>query len=455
MSRIPLRTLPPVVRKDVYFDLIDKLWRSVLDHDLDGLVAGLSEDYIFVLLSLDRALRTAGNLGRDEDLAWAMNADEQLRGEIGRAQGQADALRLDLSYALGEICLIAGAGLSQAAGLPGWKDLVIALLRDAEERVTKTGDLESLRRSRRDLEAVKDYTTADLFRATRSFEAAAGHSMNSWLREGLLKRYRNLRTVSLVPTSEQHEVIARMLWSRRPGHTTPGLNALVTYNFDDLLELHLAKLSRRSEVHVSVDGEWKAMDYSSYAAGDWFPEPSEHEAPLRIFHPHGFLPYYDVPDLDFESIDCVFSESAYDQHYGHEYTFAKRVQRSLFRSAIGLFIGTSFMDDRLQKELEEAHSERPGWFHYALMADKEAAADDAMYLSRSERFAKWGVRPIWLPSHDGYPEFLLDMANVSAERWNAAWNILRGEPKPDAYPAPRSGVIRPRGAPAHPEPPRV
>jgi hypothetical protein len=405
-----------------------------------------------VLLLVDRALRTASTRQEWQTLEWVWETDRRLRSVVGPAQARADRVRTRLGYMLGEVCLVAGAGVSQAAHLPGWKDLVTACLAFAEARVP-IDEREPLTRTRTTLEGKGAYTAEDLRMATEVFAAAAGRETNEWIRTVLGSKFISSPIGLAVPTSQLHHTIANLDVSERPGQS-PGLACIITYNFDDLLELAFATRSRRQLVHLSIGGEYRIGDYGEYAAGDWFPTPAAGSPPVHIYHPHGFLPQYDVPQMP--DIDCVFTESSYATHYGEEKTFARSLQRRMFRDTIAVFLGTSFTDDRIRQELAECHAEQPGWLHYAVMRDESGALESAdAYEGASSDLLEIGVRPIWLRDHSDVPPFLRetgDRGPSAARDWRQAWSVLRGKTpprpgRPESGPEPGSspGLISPPG----------
>ena len=60
---------------------------------------------------------------------WLVELDRRLRRRIGWAQQRAADLRvLREAYRAGDLSLVLGAGVSMAAKMPGWKDLVVGIL---------------------------------------------------------------------------------------------------------------------------------------------------------------------------------------------------------------------------------------------------------------------------------------------------------------------------------------
>jgi hypothetical protein len=437
-----ISTLPANTPRAVFEQWRQHFWSAVLRHDYSALSRGLSVDYILVLLTVDRALRAFMNDQLWTDLAWAKDADQRLRREVGAMQWRADAARIDLSYALGEVCLVVGAGVSMAAGLPDWKNLVLQCLELAED--SSHGAIQQdVRRVRSNLLSMQQYDARTLTEATNAFASAAGVEANRWLRKVLMRYFPSDSEKTGVPNSALHDVLSWLQTSRRPQVVWPGITAVVTYNFDDLLELHYGRRSRNTAVHMSIEGSWKTGNYSGFAAGDWFPAPAESDPALHIYHPHGFVPFYGYQG--YESIDCVFSERAYAEHYGNSLSFAKKVAKGVYEGTICVFIGTSFTDDRILAELASAFAAHPGWYHYAVMKDESAMFDDDAYVAASAALLEIGVRPVWVAGYEDLPRFLLEMHGTSNSRrllnWDRAWTIMRGLPAPDpSRPLPPPGA---------------
>lgn len=122
-----------------------------------------------------------------------------------------------------------------------------------------------------------------------------------------------------------------------PGRN-PNLAAVITYNFDDLLEMYLE------------DFPIKVPYKSIYAVG-MNPQPDE----LPIYHIHGYLLRNN--ELTHEN-RITLSEDVYHQQYSDIYSWNNIEQINRFRDYTCLFIGTSFIDPNLRRVLDIATQQR-------------------------------------------------------------------------------------------------
>jgi hypothetical protein len=168
------------------------------------------------------------------------------------------------AFSENELVLFLGAGVSLAAGLPDWQSLLSQLMvamigeklpkelgvTNAEKQIiaTKLGEL---------------HGQSPLLEA-RYVRDGLGDTfierLSKSLYEGMGENSRG--------TSHILDALASLCLPRRKG---PGIRAVVSYNFDDLLESHLAKL---------------AVRYRSIYRDNEIASQNE----LGVYHVHGFLP---------------------------------------------------------------------------------------------------------------------------------------------------------------------
>ena len=122
-----------------------------------------------------------------------------------------------------------------------------------------------------------------------------------------------------------------------PGKS-PNLNAIITYNFDDILEQNIRKMS--------VDLPFKSV----FGLG-----MDVETGELPIYHVHGYLPEKEKLT---EANQITFGENIYHKQYVDTYSWNNIVQINKFRENNCLFIGTSLTDPNTRRLLDISNQQR-------------------------------------------------------------------------------------------------
>ena len=250
---------------------------------------------------------------------------------------------LHACYGAGDLALFLGAGLSLSAGLPDWEErlyrLTVEMWQDRLGAHAANGDAE---------------ICARLFtQAYGGFPIISGRYIRQTLGGRFQERIRAMLYSRPDPTSDLLQAVARFARPAGGG----GANAVVCYNYDDLVEVHLA---RESVHHRSIWAEGQA------------PPPDA----LSVYHVHGYLPR--DGSLDHES-EIVFAEDAYHTQFLDPYGWANITQLNLLRERTGLFVGLSMTDPNLRRLLDVAHRHGPDRRHYVILKStgrQEIAPED-------------------------------------------------------------------------------
>jgi hypothetical protein len=283
---------------------------------------------------------------------------------------------LKSAHAKNDLVLCLGAGVSLDAGLPDWNRLLRQLL------VALVGG-----KLPRELEISDD---EKIWLATRLGELQAGAPLLQarYVRAGLGDKF--AQTVSKLLYDGQVtprkslllEAISKLCIPRRSG---PGVRAVITYNFDDLLEQNLDAVGIQ---HHSVyrDAEIPTQDE------------------LGIYHVHGFLPRNVQPYDGLAESLLVFSEEGYHNLVLDPYHWTNIVQLNFLRESVGLFIGLSMTDPNLRRLLEIAAKKNKVTRHFVF---QKRLSTDSLFTGEKAEIRTDAIKA-FLQAHHTLEEGSLD-----------------------------------------------
>jgi hypothetical protein len=324
----------------------------------------------------------------DSDVPW-QDARARHIGDISRA------------YGAGQLSLFLGAGVSQSAGLPSWRGLLDRLMVDVvrhhfENKFPFTNKQET--------------ATASMLSAfSNDSPLISAHTISAILD----RDYRSALRSALYPEAGGKEsgllnAIAQLC---RPLRGMSGPRAVVTYNFDDLLERTL----KAEKIPFRIIATEQARHFSQNI--------------LPVFHVHGMLLRSDssTPDSDDPSreskhslLEPVLSENRYHDLYADAFSWPNLDQLELLRNTTCLFIGCSLTDPNQRRLLDIAFRTGRGMWHYGILQRRKIlSAPDANELNpevelvlhahhriQEVSFTKLGVRILWVEEHGEIPALL-------------------------------------------------
>ena len=289
---------------------------------------------------------------------------------------------LKMKYQNEELTLFLGAGISIDAGVPLWDELgnnllsqmIYSRLKKSKSTVYQLNKVIDL--------AYKNQSDSLITQMRYIRSAFDGFDYNKLVHKALYAKRPTSNTVLL-------NAIADICTPRR-NHI--GVQGIVTYNFDDLVERILKK--RKVDTHTISSEE----DYSLSDS-------------LSIFHVHGYLPYrFHYTD---EKLDLIFSEEDYHRVYRDAYCWSNIVQLNYLRENTCLFIGCSLTDPNLRRLLDVAARSNEKPRHFAIIRKPQILCDENVDNNHIQTyktidmnikencFAAMGINIIWI---DDYSE---------------------------------------------------
>ena len=346
---------------------------------------------------------------------------------------------------MGDLALVVGAGVSMAAGMPGWDDLALEMVR----RALRHGTSEH----RRELHGRLRASTAD------GQDGGGSVVVDGRLFVGPSERLDQFLDQHLVPAGPKTR--NRLQWAARElggksadrsaallaaagrcwrssetgcstscatscstGRSTarpstrrsppwcvrrtsrgrgPRACQILTYNFDDLLETAIREAGHESLAYISKAGQ---ADLGGIRPGRPFgdvkAERGRHLPSARL-RP-GILRRLRLragPGRGHR-----LPESQLRAHYGEDASWITHVQRATFGNAPNLILGSSLEDQDAVRRLTSVHERRPGWFNFAVMQLPEHARRGRERLGGQDlddlgrRYRAMGIRVLWIAEFD-------------------------------------------------------
>lgn len=285
-------------------------------------------------------------------------------------------------YSQGNLALFCGAGISIEAGIPDWNVLLRRLL-------TKLFRGES---------------SVELAEAYQDRFAESPLIVSQYLKNALGQDYRKMMRRALYTDSPgSSKIIAAIRELCRPQRARRSLHSIVTFNFDDLIEIEL-------EAH-------KIPCRSIYREGQRAPSNE-----LPVYHVHGYLPR-SVSDAD--NYDLVFSEDAYHSQFMDPFSWSNLTQLGHLGNQTCLFIGLSMTDPNLRRLLDVSSRKNPNSERRHFVIRKRHVVDDVNLpiASKLTEMANilveddannLGLNIVWIDSFDEIPELIQKIGRLGA-----------------------------------------
>ncbi len=413
----------------------DALLAELTSTEPPGAATAMLESFIDGIYSGSEVLSGLGIEARPDIASLVTRARgsmDRVRRRVGWRQRELDLALLRHVRADGALSIVVGAGASIAAGGLSWPDMVDSLLQRAIEvghehtRMVplETGEGGRLTAKRRVVGVDRlDAAAARRAEAVRAAIAAERASMHE-LTEGAeicVQLFGQLAFQHLYPMlygsrrgrrpGPIHQAVAAIASAqpvpgRRPGEF-PGWEAIITYNFDDLMgeALDAAGVPRASWAMKAGDPKGDPNRFAREGGRD--------AAHTPIYHLHGYSPRrpFRITDVQF-----VLSTSQYQAMYDRRDGIIHHVYDRYLANPPhrALYVGCSFQDDAMNDMLRQAGERFPGRNHWALLewpGDAEYRhATVAEIEAASAPYSAIGVRPVWFDRFDEIPGMIRGLA---------------------------------------------
>lgn len=302
---------------------------------------------------------------------------------------------LNESFREDDLVLLLGAGVSKDAGIPSWDKLVSELLVSLIESKLKENKI-ILGEKERDL----------IVAALKNENANSPLLQTRYIRTGLKSEfYKVLNNVLYKECSDTSEILKSIAKLCQPLRNRTGIKAIITYNFDNLIEHNL------DNIEVSNKPIYRETDVSTNDS-------------LSIYHVHGYLPRKidDYSELD-DSL-LVFSEEGYHKVMLDPYHWSNLVQLNYLRENTCLLIGLSVTDPNLRRLLDIAMRKRAheDCKHYVILKREDITLqtkkpnskenisiskyNSVNYSLQEEVLKELGLKVIWVEDHKEIPGIL-------------------------------------------------
>lgn len=267
-------------------------------------------DFRYTFEDSYQKLLRALNTDSTKNLKETNRQDEEFKIESYEQQ----IINLKSAYNSGILTLFCGAGISYDSNIPTWNTLLRSLLKAVYNENQVVPDI--------------DVKLANLFQKRINVSPLIlGQYLKTLLGKKFTSTVRDTLYKDCTDTNKTIDAIAKI--SKQKRNRKP-LMAIITFNFDDLIEEKL----------TSDGTDFKTI----FSEGERFKDEQ-----IPIYHPHGFLPR--KKKLDSKN-EIVFSEDTYHSQFIDPYSWSNLIQLNHLNNCTCLFIGISLTDPNMRRLLD-------------------------------------------------------------------------------------------------------
>jgi hypothetical protein len=326
------------------------------------------------------------------------------------------------SYTNKGLVIFLGAGVSKSIGLPDWREtlrfLSINMMSQKVQRAARRTEpskpepyYDLIISTRKQIEKVASLDKPLLMLA-RTIKNEYGDDLPYMIARTFYRRIYNLnrreihmsragREYSIPSYLPSSSLVDALVSLCRPEKDVQGIQAIINYNFDDLVETILQK------------EKIKCLTIKS-------PHDAIPSGTLPSFHVHGILPHsiflkrgqYKKKDLG----NFVFSEDEYHEEYSNPYRWSNMTQMNWMSRHTGLFIGLSMEDPNLRRLIDVTHRQYPDLKNYAIVVRKSpvnknnssklAILRNLFEQVETTAYERIGINVIWVDRYEDVPVVL-------------------------------------------------
>lgn len=311
-------------------------------------------------------------------------------GEQRKSEKDSYLKKVKTAFRNQDVVLFLGAGVSKDGGIPLWGTLIKKLHIFMLNQLTKDKMLSSEEQKMMRELAFNNEMESPLLQMRYIKAAFQNEEFYQFVHEALYDQKFNINT-------KLFDAIAKI---SIPQRSYCGIKSVITYNFDDLLEMKFEQKDIRYNV-VSCEEDRPASDK------------------LNIYHVHGYLP----SDLEKSAgnFNLIFSEEDYHKVYQDSYSWSNLAQLNALKENTCLFIGSSLTDPNLRRLLDVAARSEENARHYAFMKRVEIKNDNAekpvnsnildIYQKIDDNiqtayYRELGLNIIWIDEYEDIPDIL-------------------------------------------------
>ncbi len=299
--------------------------------------------------------------------------------------------QLKQCYEKDDLVLFLGAGISSDAGISTWDNLITGLFIALIDKQLVSNKI-----------VISDKEKEQIVKKIIEQNGNSPLLQTRFLRNGFEEDFEEeVRKLLYQNASDKSKILEEIGQLCVPKRGKVGVQAVVNYNFDDLIEKNLKRLR---------------VKYKSIYTEGVIPDTDE----LGIYHVHGFLPRMKKEYSNLTKSHLIFSEEEYHKLMIEPYNWANFCQLDFMINNTCLFIGLSMTDPNMRRLLEIAVNMRPEndmrCRHYAIMRrfqmeQLQTSAPVRSFESVNEElqesfFNELGINVIWVDDYDEIPDIL-------------------------------------------------